>query len=151
MRRPLIATAAALCLAAWLALPLGVVGGDDHHGCTNCTGITACQTCVPACTGTWDEKKSSKPTYSMKCEYACARGRDAWHAPPPECRCHPPCGTVIVKKKAYKTPGSEKVERVPNYEVKMVAAHPCDCSDCRGDEPLCWWNPLTLFRHASWW
>ena len=45
MRRPLIATAAALCLAVWLALPLGVVGGDDHHGCTNCTGITACQSC----------------------------------------------------------------------------------------------------------
>lgn len=87
----------------------------------------------------------------MKCEYACVRGRDSWHAPPPECRCHPPCGDVIVKKKAYKTAGEEKVERVPKYEVQMVAAEPCGCGHCRDHEPLCWWNPLHLFRRAAWW
>jgi hypothetical protein len=87
----------------------------------------------------------------MKCEYACVRGRDPWHAPPPECRCHPPCGDVIVKKKFYKTDGPEKIERVPKYEVKMVPAEPCDCAG--HDEPrLCWWNPVAfLHRCASWW
>jgi len=151
MPRPLIASAIALCIASWIVRPTGVAGGSDHHGCTNCTEAAACQTCVPACTGTWDEKKSSKPKYSMACEYACVRGRDAWHAPPPECRCHPPCGEVIVKKKAYKMSGEEKVERIPKYEVRMVAADRCDCSHCRRDEPRCWWNPLNVLRPAAWW
>ena len=126
-----------------------VVAGRARAGCTGCTG---CQECVPACSGTWDEKKSSKPVYSMKCEYACVRGRDAWHAPPSECRCQPPCGEVIVKKKFFKTDGPEKVERVPKYEVKMVPAKPCAPAAGCGERSLCWWNPLAiLHRCTSWW
>ena len=139
----LLATLAAAAVAA-------VATSRARAGCAGCTG--GCQECVPVCSGIWDEKKSSKPVYSMKCEHACVRGRDAWHAPPPECRCHPPCGEVIVKKKFYKTDGPEKVERVPKYEVKMVPTEPCDATPCRDDSRLCWWNPVALLhRCTSWW
>jgi hypothetical protein len=77
----------------------------------------------------------------MKCEYACARDFDSWHAPPPECRCTPPCGRLYVKKRIYKTEREAEAERVPKYEVTTVAAPPCDCSRCRGS---CWWDPLGL-------
>ena len=102
--------------------------------------------CTPACRATWQEKKKpSPPKYTMKCEHACARGRDSWLAPPPECRCSPPCGSVYVKKRLYKTAGPEKVERVPKYEVTMVPAPSCGCPRCRGEAGLCWWDPLGLF------
>lgn len=136
----------ALALLA-AAAAAGVAVGRARAGCAGC-----CQECVPACRGTWDEKKSSKPVYSMTCEYACIRGRDAWHAPPPECRCHPPCGEVIVKKKFFKVDGPEKVERVPKYEVKMMPVKPCDAPACHDASRLCWWNPITfLHRCTSWW
>jgi len=139
----------AIALLATLA-GAAVATSRARAGCTGCTG--GCQECIPACSGTWDEKKSTKPVYSMKCEYACVRGRDAWHAPPPECRCHPPCGDVIVKKKFYKVDGPEKVERVPKYEVKMVPVEPCDCATGHDESRLCWWNPVAfLHRCASWW
>lgn len=119
-------------------------------GCAGCTG--GCQECVPTCSGTWDEKKSTKPVYSMTCEYACVRGRDAWHSAPPDCRCHPPCGEVIVKKRFFKVDGPEKVERVPKYEVKMAAVEPCDSTARHDESRLCWWNPVALFQHCtSWW
>lgn len=117
-------------------------------GHVSCTDEAACPACVPACKATWDAAKSKKPKYSMKCEYACARGFDPWHAPPPECRCRPPCGDVIVKKRLYKADGPEKVERVPKYEVQMVPAEPCDCVACRGRDGTCWWHPLRLV--AGW-
>jgi hypothetical protein len=120
-------------------------GGAADCGCghVSCTGSGDCPACVPACKATWDEAKTKKPKYSMKCEYACVRGRDSWHAPPPECRSSPPCGDIIVKKRFYKTDGPEKVERVPKYEVEMVPAEPCHCAACSGVSPLCWWNPLS--------
>jgi hypothetical protein len=139
---------------AAISLAAGIAGlHAAHGGCggPTCTDTGVCQECVPACKATWDEKKSSKPTYTMKCEYACVRGRDPWHAPPPECRSCPPCGDVIVKKKAYKTPGKEKVEKVPKYEVTMVPADPCACADCRGDQQVCWWNPLRLVACLKCW
>ena len=99
----------------------------------SCTSPGGCPQCVPACKATWGEHKTpGKPEYSLKCEYACARGRDSWHAPDPECRCSPPCGQVYVKKRIYKEAGAEKVERVPKYEVVSVPAA-CD------------------HGHASWW
>ena len=144
----LISQTSRLVLLATLTVATVVV--DARAGCSGCRG--GCQECVPVCSGTWDEKKSSKPVYSMKCEYACVRSRDAWHAPPPECRCHPPCGKVIVKKKLYKTDGPEKVERVPKYEVKMVPAEPCAPAAGCGERSLCWWNPVALLhRCTSWW
>ncbi len=134
MRTILLAGLAGLALAiglecAWAA------GSGGHRSCTD----VGCPACVPVCRGSWKEEKTKKPAYSMKCEYACARGRDSWHAPEPECRCTPPCGNVFVKKRLYKTDGREKVEKVPKYEVQMVPA-PATC----GDEGCCWWNPFAL-------
>lgn len=99
--------------AAWATAPAG------------CTG-SGCGGCGPACRATWDEKKvRGKPEYSLRCEYACARGRDSWHAPDLDCRCTPPCGAVYVKKRLLKQPGTETVDRVPKYEVVTVP-QPCD-------------------------
>jgi hypothetical protein len=110
-------------------------------GCVSCTG-DSCRACVPGCKATWDEKKTKKTNYSIKCGYACVRGFDSWHAPEPECRCRPPCGDVIVKKRLYKADGAERVERVPKYEVQMVPAEPCGCAACRHRHAADGWNPL---------
>jgi hypothetical protein len=117
---------------------------EGHCSCVSCTGCGPC--CEPTCKASWGESKTKKTVLSMKCEHACARGRDAWHAPQPECRCRPPCGKIYVKKRLFKSDGEEKVERVPTYEVEMVPAEPCDCAACRGDD-RCWWSPFTL---VSW-
>jgi len=131
--------------------PVVTVAAKCGCGHASCTGAGTCPECVPACKATWDEKKTKKTNYSMKCEHACVRGRDSWHAPPPECRCSPPCGDVIVKKRLYKAEGKEQVERVPKYEVKMVPAEPCGCATCRGHEEACWWHPLrTLASLLGW-
>ena len=102
-----------------------------------------CEASVPACRSTWDEKKTRKPSYSLKCEYACGRAAESW-CRGGDCRCSPPCGSVYVKKKLYKQPGEEKVEKVPKYEVEMVPAEPCDCPRCCG---VCWWNPLSVLHY----
>jgi len=114
-------------------------GGRSHH---SCTGPTCGEACVPACKATWDEVKTKKPKYSMKCDYACTRGRDPWHTPAPECRCSPPCGDVIVKKRLYKADGEKTVERVPKYEVQMVPAEPCGCAACCRHRRAEGWDPL---------
>lgn len=106
-----------------------------------CTDTGRCVECVPACTATWDEKKATQPAYTMECEYACARDVDSWHAPPPDCRCTPPCGRLYVKKRIFKTETDAEAERVPKYEVTTVAAPAYDCNRCRGS---CWWDPLGL-------
>ena len=111
-------------------------------GHVSCTGAGGCPECVPACKATWDEKTTNKPKYSITCEHACTRGFDSWHAPPPECRCSPPCGDVIVKKRLYKADGEEKVERVPKYDVQMVPAERCGCAACRRHDTADRWNPL---------
>lgn len=114
-----------------------VLGTALHAGAAG-PSCTSCGTsCVPRCRATWEEEKTKEVEYEIRCEYACARGRDPWHAPEPECRCRPPCGRVYVKKKLYKSEGEETVERVPKYEVEMVQARPCGCGGCqRGWDPL---------------
>jgi len=131
---------------AGLALTICLKGSRaaECRGQRSCTEV-GCPVCVPACQGSWEEAKTKKPAYSMKCEYACARGRDSWHAPEPECRCTPPCGNVYVKKRLYKTDGREKVEKVPKYDVKMVPAEQPDCAD----SGCCWWNPFALLFGRS--
>ena len=140
MQRTTRITCACFALIACLAASRAAEPTDGPCGCT---AAGSCRHCVPACSATWEEKKTKKPKYTMKCEYACARGRDPWHAASPECRCCPPCGNVFVKKRFYKADGEETVERVPKYEVKMVPASPCGCASCRRDS-LCWWNPFGL-------
>jgi hypothetical protein len=120
-----------------------IPGNAADCGCghVSCSGSASCPVCVPACKATWGEAKTRKPRYSMEFEYACVRDRAPWRSPPTECRCSPPCGKVIVKKRLYKADGTEGVERVPKYEVEMVPVEPCHCSSCTGRSPLCWWNP----------
>ena len=50
----------AIALLATLAAA-AVATSRARAGCTGCTG--GCQECIPACSGTWDEKKSTKPVY----------------------------------------------------------------------------------------
>lgn len=138
-RATLFLMAASLAGAAAVTSGWAADGRSSHASCVSCTG-GGCD-CEPRCQASWDESKTKKSTLSMKCEYACARGRDSWHAPEPDCRCRPPCGEIYVKKRLYKTEGEEKVERVPKYEVEMVAAEPCGCHSCRG-RGCGWWNPL---------
>ena len=128
-----------------IAAGAGSRAADCHDGsCTSCTGPGL----APRCKASWKEEKTKPPLYSMRCEYACARGRDSWHAPEPECRCRPPCGQVYVKKRLYKAEGKEKVERVPKYEVETVPVGGCGCAACRGGHGG--WDPLgllALFHH----
>jgi len=138
MRR--IALAGLMGLALVLGLEYGRAGDQGCCG-TSCTDTGLRHRCTPACAATWDEKKSKDTDYTMKCEYACARARDSWHAPEPECRCSPPCGNIYVKKRLYKAESAEKVERVPKYDVRMVAE---PCSRCGDHDEICWWNPLRL-------
>ena len=108
-----------------------------HGSCTSCTGPGL----EPRCKASWDEAKTKQPEYAMKCEYACARARDPWHAPGSDCRCSPPSGNLYVKKRLYKTEGEEKVERVPKYAVETVSATACGCAACSGGRRA-GWNPL---------
>jgi len=136
---------------ALVAIPPAVRAATCGCGHVSCTGSGDCPECVPACTATWEEKKSTKPKYSIRCEYACTRGFDSWHAPDPECRCRPPCGDVLVKKRLYKADGPETVERVPKYDVHMVPAAPCGCDACRErDEPR-WWHPVRMLTGMLAW
>jgi len=151
MRRP--STTSRLAATATAAL---LSAGFPPPAPADCTG--GCRDCLPACRGSWAEKPSSQPVYSMTCEYACARGRDPWHAPPPESRCHPPCGDVIVKKRLYKAEGPARTHRVPKYEVAMVPDEPscATCCHCRHAEghavERTSWNPLDIVRRlAAWW
>lgn len=155
MRPPCVGLPLAFRLLVCLLACLGVSGvaclatvqaGDPacgrHEGAA-CTAAGAGGPCEPACKASWDEKKTKKTAYEIRCEYACARGRDGWHAPDPECRCRPPCGRVYVKKRLYTSEGKETVERVPKYEVETVPAHPVGCTGGCGDRPSAW-DPLGL-------
>ena len=124
-------------MALVIAGCLGAVRAADVAALWGCTGPgPAGGGCGPACTATWHEEKTTKPAYSMKCEYACARARDSWHAPPPECRCCPPAGAAYVKKRLYKSEGKTRVERVPKYESTTAGAGDgCVCTGCTGDGP----------------
>jgi hypothetical protein len=141
-RMKLLAGACSLALVAVFATSWAA---ECRHGsCDSCTGPGL----EPRCKASWDEAKTKQPVYAMKCEYACARARDSWHAPEPECRCSPPGGSLYVKKRLYKTE-EHKVERVPKYEVETVPAGACGCPACAGGRPASW-NPLGLlfpFHH----
>ncbi|MFM8415712.1 MAG: hypothetical protein ACKOCX_13445 [Planctomycetota bacterium] len=116
---------------AFGGLSIAVVATAIQAGqCGSGTGCTGGR-CEARCRAAWEEQKTKQPAYEIRGEYACARGRDPWHAPEPECRCRPPCGQVYVKKRLYKSEGEEIVERVPRYEVAMVPAEPCGCDACR--------------------
>lgn len=119
-------------------LATAIRAGDGGSG-TGCTGAR----CEPRCRASWEERTTKQPAYEIRGEYACARGRDSWHAPEPECRCRPPCGQVYLKKRLYKSEGEAVVERVPRYEVTLVPSGPCGCDACRwGGGPA--WDPFGM-------
>ena len=149
-RRTFILLACLTMGLSGLTIPASEPACGPAAGCVSCTG-ESCRACVPGCKATWDEKKTKKTNYSMKCEYACVRGFDSWHAPAPMCRCKPPCADVIVKKKLYKADGAEKVERVPKYEVQMVPAEPCGCTACRRHHGAWGWDPIGWFASMLPW
>lgn len=125
------------------AVIAAVLGTTLHAGAAgpSCTG---CGTAgVPRCRATWEDEKTKDVDYVIRCEYACARGRDSWHAAEPECRCRPPCGQIYVKKRLYKSEGQETVERVPKYDVEMVSPRPCGCASCAGGRGR-GWDPLDI-------
>ena len=131
-RMTLVAGTVGLALAAVFATSWAA---ECRHGsCDSCTGPGL----EPRCKASWDEVKTKKPEYAMKCEYACARARDAWHAPDPECRCNPPGGALYVKKRLYKSEDKEQVERVPKYEVETVPAGARGCPACSPARPGGW-------------
>ena len=144
MRRLCFTLLATLGLAACLTASGAADCTCDGPRCTNCTNHAASPPCEPACKSSWDEKKSTKTKYTMTCEPACARAAECFCTEPAECRCSPPCGQIYTKKRLYKQPGEETVEKVPKYEVKMVPAEPCDCARCSG---VCWWNPLSVLHY----
>jgi len=90
-------------------------------------GKPDCATCscqVPTCKPKWEDKKTKKATFTMKCDFECVRPWEPYH----QGHCceekTTPCGEVHTKKKLYKTE-AEKVERVLKYEVVMKPAPPC--------------------------
>ena len=130
----------AACVGISSAADCACGGPNGENG----TNDTACLSCEPACKPSWDEKKTTKTKYTIKCEPACARAAECFCTGPAECRCSPPCGHIYTKKKLFKQPGEETVEKVPKYEVRMVPAGPCDCVRCAG---VCWWNPLAVLHY----
>lgn len=134
---------AGCCGLAIVALGAGSWAVDHDVGPASCASCTGAPCREPRCRATWDESKARTPAYAMTCEYACARGRDAWHAPDPECRCRPPGGQLYVKKRLYKSDGEEKVERVPKYDVEFTETGSCDGGRCCGTTGW-WWSPPNL-------
>jgi len=94
-------------------------------------GCTSCIPRIPTCKPTWEDKKTKKATFAMKCDFECTRPWEPYH----QGNCceekTTPCGNVHTKKKLFKTE-EEKVERVLKYDVVMKPAVPC-CEP----EPAC--------------
>jgi len=130
-----------IIVVAVVAGPVVLLGHVLQAGAAGpaCAGAAG----VPRCRASWEEKRTTPPAYEIRSEYACARGRDPWHAPGPECRCRPACGQVYVQKRLYKSEGKATVERVPKYDVEMVVPQPCGCATCAGGRGH-GWDPLGI-------
>lgn len=90
-------------------------------------GKPGCTSCIPqvaTCKAKWDDKKTKKATFAMKCDFECARPWEPYHQGNCCAEKTTPCGNVHTKKKLFKTE-EEKVERVLKYEVVMKPAAPC--------------------------
>lgn len=130
--------AAAAPKAAADATPRTKDGAPEatQAGCGK-AGCTACEPKVPVCKPKWEDKKTKRPVFSMKCEWECVR---PWE---PYCQgacCEEkttPCAGVYTKKRLYKS-DEERCERVLKYELEMKPAGACceaapvrDCMGCR--------------------
>jgi hypothetical protein len=114
---------------------------------------------IPTCKSSWDEKKTREAVYSMKCDSKCERAAGPMRCSHSclhkgdcceECPASAPCGVPFPRKKLFKEE-TEKVEKIPKYEVVMVPPPPCQCCErescCeratdflhRTLARLCWW------------
>lgn len=117
-----------LCLVLLtIAAPLAV-GGD---GCCSTGG---CATCKPK----WEDKKTKKPTYSMKCSEECVRGFDAWCDHGCCAEDTPPCAGIFTRKKLFKQE-EDKTQRVLKYDLVQAPAAPCTLPPCGDCEPA-WYD-----------
>jgi len=126
-----------LTLAACLGIALlSVPRAVTADGCCG----AGCSTCKPK----WEDKKTKKPKYSMKCEEECVRGFDAWcdHGCCPEGT--PPAVGVFTKKRLMKRE-EDKVERVLKYDLEKAPPAPCRLPQCRDCNP-CWYDLPGLCR-----
>lgn len=125
--------------AAGAATKAGATGNGaaaTKEGCGR-SGCTSCARKVPVCKPKWEDKKTKRPVFSMKCEWECVR---PWE---PYCQgacCEEqttPCAGVYTKKRLYKSE-EERCERVLEYELELKPAGACceaapvrDCMGCR--------------------
>lgn len=92
-----------------------------------CCGSGGCTTCKPK----WEDKKTKKPSYSMKCSDECVRGVDAWCDHGCCAEETSPFANVFTRKKLFKK-DEDKVERVLKYELTQTPpACPPPCNACR--------------------
>ena len=114
----------------------GTADAPKKNGCGQ-AGCTSCVRKVPVCKPKWEDKKTKRPVFTMKCDWECVR---PWE---PYCQgacCEEkttPCAGVYTKKRLYKTE-EERCERVLKYELEMKPAGDCcnaapvrDCMGCR--------------------
>ena len=160
-----------------------VDGGTDQvvplpatGNCNACRG-DSCSGCGTCCQPRWEDKKSKKATYGMKCEQECSRGLGAWCKTGTCCEPNTPCGRLFTKKKLLKTE-EEKVEKILKYDLiptpscstqtpapkEQVAPPPTPevlptplpktavASDPYGSMPLGLngYCPVTLFEREAW-
>ncbi|NBW96514.1 MAG: hypothetical protein EBR28_07225 [Planctomycetia bacterium] len=128
-------------------LCLLVIGLGDAH---RATAADCCTSCATTCAPRWEDKKTKKPKYSLKCDEECVRGFDAWcdHGCCPEDT--PPCAGVFTKKKLIKRE-VDKVERVLKYDLGKASCIPCNLPPCDACRP-CWYDLPGLCRKlfAGW-
>lgn len=134
MRRLLVAVC--LTIAVFSIAILSVPRAATADGCCG----SDCTICRPK----WEDRKTKKPTYSMKCEPECVRGFDAWcdHGCCPECS--PPAVGVFTKKRLMKQE-DDKVERILKYDLVRTPPTPSEPPKCRHHHP-CWYDLPGLCR-----
>jgi hypothetical protein len=125
------------CLACLTFVATAEIHTAPAAECCSCSG---CPTCTPR----WEDKKTKKPKYTMKCDDECVRGFDAWC----DNGCCPentsPCGEVFTKKKLFKRE-EDKVERVLKYDLTKADCQPCRPAPCNECGP-CWCELRDLCR-----
>lgn len=121
---------------ALAAVTSGLRAGAEAGSCTG-------DACSLRCRGTWHDERAKATDYELRHEPACARRYDPWLAPVPECRPHPACGRMYVKKRLYTSEREGRLERQPRYEVEVTPAEPCGCAACRGGGR---WDPFGFLR-----
>ena len=135
----------------FLAIGLGIVllptpRAAMADGCcgAGCCGAGCCGAGCSTCKPKWEDKKTKKPKYSMKCEEECVRGFDAWcdHGCCPE---HTPPSVGVFTKKRLMKREEDKVERVLKYDLEKAPPAPCRPPECRDCNP-CWYDLPGLCR-----